>query len=376
MSKKMKIYLVGGAVRDQLLNEPFHERDWVVVGGTPDELLKQGYQQVGRDFPVFLHPKTKEEYALARTERKAGKGYYGFVCDFNPSVTLEEDLSRRDLTINAMAMDDNHDVIDPYDGQTDLKAKQLRHVSPAFVEDPVRVLRVARFAARYYKLGFVVADETRVLMQKMVQQGELAHLVPERVWQEWQKSLCGHNPEVFIEVLLACGAVAAVLPELEGINLNTQIAASKLSDDPVVRFAALLLGLDNTQIEALCQRLRVPNEYQQLAVLSANFSNIILKLSRLDAEEVVVTLEAIDPFRRYARFEALLRVCEARTITDGAEDVKYIARWKQAFEACHNINPRVLVEEGYQGEQIKHKLHERRVMAVQFLLDNWIKHET
>ena len=369
----MKIYLVGGAVRDQLLKEPFHERDWVVVGGTPDALLKQGYRQVGRDFPVFLHPKTNEEYALARTERKAGAGYYGFECDFNPSVTLEEDLSRRDLTINAMAMDDNKHVIDPYDGQRDLASKKLKHVSPAFIEDPVRVLRVARLAARYHRLGFVVADETRVLMQGMAEQGELAHLVPERVWQEWQKSVCEANPEIFIDVLQSCEALVAVLPELEAIDLNVLVAASKLSDDPVVRFSALLVDLEQAHIEALCQRLRVPNEYEQLAVLSAKFCNIILNLSRLNAEEVVVALESMDPFRRYARFEALLRVCEARTIADGAQDVEtieYIARWKQAFEACHNINPRELIKEGYQGEQIKHKLHERRVIAVQSLLDS------
>lgn len=374
----MKIYLVGGAVRDQLLNEPFHERDWVVVGGTPDELLKQGYQQVGRDFPVFLHPKTKEEYALARTERKAGKGYYGFVCDFNPNVTLEEDLGRRDLTINAIAMDieDNNHVIDPYNGQADLKAKQLRHVSPAFSEDPVRVLRVARFAARYYKLGFVVADETRALMQHMVEQGELAHLVSERVWQEWQKSLCGHNPDVFIEVLQACCALSVVLPELEGIKLNALVTASRLSDDPVIRFSALLLGCAQAQIEALCLRLRIPNEYQQLAVISAKFAKTILNLSHLSAEEIVTALERLDPFRRYARFEALLRVCEARTIADGVQDVEYLTRWKKIFEACHTINPRVLVEEGYQGEQIKHKLHERRAVAVQSLINNWMKHET
>lgn len=373
----MKIYLVGGAVRDQLLGEPFHERDWVVVGGTPDELLKQGYQQVGRDFPVFLHPKSKEEYALARTERKAGEGYYGFVCDFNPSVTLEEDLSRRDLTINAMAMavgDDEH-VIDPYGGQRDLAAKKLQHVSPAFTEDPVRVLRVARFAARYYHLGFVVADNTCVLMQQMVQQGELAHLVPERVWQEWQKSLCGQHPEVFIQVLQACGALTAVLSELEGVNLNGLISASKLSEDPVIRFAALMHVLQQTQIEALCQRLRIPNEYQQLAVLSAKYASQMLDLVNLSAEDIMAALERIDPFRRYARFEALLRVCEARTMAGGSGDIEYIARWKQIFEACHDISPRVLVDEGYQGEKIKHELHERRVVAIQYLINNWTKHE-
>jgi tRNA nucleotidyltransferase (CCA-adding enzyme) len=185
----MTIYLVGGAVRDQLLGYPIKERDWVVVGSTPDALLQQGFQKVGRDFPVFLHPKTREEYALARTERKTGTGYYGFVCDFNPQVTLEEDLARRDLTINAMAMYDQGSIIDPYHGQNDLRAKLLRHVSPAFVEDPVRVLRVARFAARYHHLGFQLADETRALMYAMVKRGELKELVAERVWQEWQRSL-------------------------------------------------------------------------------------------------------------------------------------------------------------------------------------------
>lgn len=369
----MKIYLVGGAVRDQLLGEPFYERDWVVVGGTPDELLKQGYQQVGRDFPVFLHPQTKEEYALARTERKAGDGYYGFVCDFNPSVTLEEDLSRRDLTINAMAMDEHYHVIDPYGGQSDLAAKQLKHVSPAFTEDPVRVLRVARFAARYHRLGFVVADTTRELMQHMAEEGELLHLVPERVWQEWQKSLCGQHPEIFLDVLQACGARVCVLPELEGVDLNLLISASKLSKDPVIRFAALLQGLEPEKIEALCQRLRIPKEYQQLAVLSANFANKILDLWHLNAEDCVNMLERIDPFRRYARFEALLRVSEARTIAEGAGNIEYITRWKQVFEACQHISPRVLMEEGYQGEQIKHQLHERRVIAVHALINHWDK---
>ncbi|MDF1827029.1 MAG: multifunctional CCA tRNA nucleotidyl transferase/2'3'-cyclic phosphodiesterase/2'nucleotidase/phosphatase [Legionellaceae bacterium] len=373
----MKIYLVGGAVRDQLLGEPFHERDWVVVGGTPDELLKQGYQQVGRDFPVFLHPKSKEEYALARTERKAGDGYYGFVCDFNSSVTLEEDLSRRDLTINAMAMDDDGQVIDPYGGQRDLAAKQLKHVSPAFSEDPVRVLRVARFAARYFHLGFVVADKTCALIQKMAERGDLAHLVPERVWQEWHKSLYGQHPEIFIKVLHACDALIAVLPELhDGMDLKALVAASKISHDPVIRFAALVHGLREEKVEALCQRLRIPNEYQQLALLSTNYADQILALSHLSAEDSVTALERIDPFRRYARFDALLRVCEARTMAEGVDDmddVEYIARWKQVFEVCQHINPRVLIEEGYQGEQIKHQLHERRVMAVHALINNWEK---
>jgi len=372
----MKIYLVGGAVRDQLLNEPFYERDWVVVGGTPEALLKQGYQQVGRDFPVFLHPKTKEEYALARTERKAGSGYYGFTCDFNPNVTLEDDLSRRDLTINAMAKDENNHVIDPYGGQHDLIAKQLKHVSSAFIEDPVRVLRVARFAARYHRLGFVVADETHTLMQRMVTLGELAHLVPERVWQEWQKSLCENNPEVFVHVLKTCGALAEILPELEAVDVNILVAASKLSDDPTIRFAALLHVLDLSQIKGLCQRLRIPKDYQQLAILSAKFHVALVKISALDAETIVTVLEDLDPFRRYGRFEALLRVCEARTIANGAQNVESIARWRHMFEMCKNINPRALIKEGYQGEQIKHRLHECRVAAVQCLINNGMEHET
>lgn len=211
----MKVYLVGGAVRDQLLGYPIKERDWVVVGATPEQMRQQGYQQVGRDFPVFLHPSTREEYALARTERKSGHGYYGFDCDYNQQVTLEEDLLRRDLTINAMAQDEQGQLVDPYHGQADLKSKILRHVSDAFVEDPVRVLRVARFAARYHHLGFKLADETRALMYAMVKRGELAYLVAERVWQEWQRSLEENHPEMFIQVLRACGALKAILPEID-----------------------------------------------------------------------------------------------------------------------------------------------------------------
>ncbi len=213
----MKVYLVGGAVRDQLLGLDTKERDWVVVGATPEMLLQQNYRQVGRDFPVFLHPVSKEEYALARTERKSAPGYYGFVCDFSSQVTLEEDLARRDLTINAMARDEQGTLIDPYHGQKDLKNKILRHVSPAFSEDPVRVLRVARFAARFHHLGFRLANETRALMYAMVKQGELAHLVPERVWKEWQKSLEEVNPEQFILTLRSCGALKIILPELDAL---------------------------------------------------------------------------------------------------------------------------------------------------------------
>lgn len=304
----MKIYLVGGAVRDQLLGYPVKERDWVVVGATPKQMQQLGYQQVGRDFPVFLHPETKEEYALARMERKSAPGYYGFQCDFNPNVSLEDDLLRRDLTINAMAMDTNGHLIDPYHGEVDLKAKLLRHVSPAFIEDPVRVLRVARFAARYYHLGFRLADETRALMYLMVKRGELNHLVAERVWQEWLRSFAEQNPQIFISTLRACGALKVILPELDalfGVPNNKKYHAEvdsgvhtlmvlkkavKLSTDSMVRFAALVhdLGKGATPmvewprqvqheirgvaiIRDLCARLRIPADYRKFAEMVSRF---------------------------------------------------------------------------------------------------------
>lgn len=211
----MQTYLVGGAVRDQLLQRPVKDNDWVVVGATPDDMIKLGYEQVGADFPVFLHPKTKEEYALARTERKSGKGYQGFVCDFSSDVTLEDDLLRRDLTINAMAQDENGHITDPFHGQRDLKEKWLRHVSPAFQEDPLRVLRVARFCARFAHLGFRVADETMELMKAMVSDNELDHLVAERVWTETQRALTETSPDVYFRVLKECGALKVWFPELD-----------------------------------------------------------------------------------------------------------------------------------------------------------------
>lgn len=402
----MKVYLVGGAVRDQLLGLPVLERDWVVVGSTPENLCKQGYQQVGRDFPVFLHPTTREEYALARTERKSGLGYYGFVCDFNPHVTLESDLSRRDLTINAMAMNAKGELIDPYHGQADLAAKLLRHVSPAFVEDPVRVLRVARFAARFHHLGFKVADETRVLMYAMVRRGELESLVPERVWQEWQRSLLTEHPESFIHTLRSCGVLRIILPELDalfGVPASTRYhpeidsgihsvmalkAAVGLSDDPMVRFAALVhdLGKACTPaaewpshpghdqaglpiIEALCQRLRIPADYGQLALMAARFHTAIHQVYDLDAEVVVSTLERADAFRRPEGFEKLLQVCEADAVGVGrAVDYQQPHFWRHLLGECTKINASICIEDGHQGAAIKVALHERRVMRVNDLL--------
>ncbi|MCH9717169.1 MAG: multifunctional CCA tRNA nucleotidyl transferase/2'3'-cyclic phosphodiesterase/2'nucleotidase/phosphatase, partial [Gammaproteobacteria bacterium] len=331
----MKVYLVGGAVRDALLGEAVHERDWVVVGSTSQALLKLGYQQVGRDFPVFLHPKTKEEYALARTERKAGAGYYGFVCDANSYVTLEEDLARRDLTINAIAEDEAGDLIDPYQGLDDLNNKVLRHVSPAFVEDPVRVLRLARFAARFHRLGFSVAPETMLLIHQMVQEGELSHLVPERVWQEWDKSLASNNPEVFIDVLHRSSALSQILPGLKSIDYDTMrvrlLEAALASDNPVIRFAAFMSGLqDKHQIERLSQHLRVPKAYRDLAVLSVVFDQVIHQHLDKNAEGIVYALERVDAFRKPERFLDLLTVCEARTIEKN--------RWEPALKACNTVN--------------------------------------
>jgi len=409
----MKTYLVGGAVRDQLLNYPVKERDWVVVGASPDELLQQGYQQVGRDFPVFLHPKTREEYALARTERKMGAGYYGFSCDYNPHVTLEEDLARRDLTINAIAMDSEGKIVDPYHGQDDLHAKLLRHVSPAFVEDPVRVLRVARFAARYHHLGFKLANETRLLMYEMVKRGELEHLVPERAWQELQRSLGEKNPEQFIQTLRVCGALRVVLPEVDALfgvpnppryhpevdsgihTLQVLGAAVAMSENPVIRFAALVHDLGkactamNTWpshpgheelglvvIERLCLRLRIPAEYRKFALLVCRFHLKIHRLSELRAGTIVDVLEQSDSFRREGLFENLLVVCEAdskgKDCNSGYPQAKH---WRFLHEECAKISAQSLIDEGHQGEAIKLGLHQRRVSCAQHIISAWEKNE-
>lgn len=344
----MKIYLVGGAVRDKLLGLDVHERDFVVVGATPDELLKQGFVGVGKSFPVFLHPQTKEEYALARTERKTAGGYHGF--DFNTaeSVTLEEDLARRDLTINAIAESESGEIIDPYGGRRDLEARILRHVSPAFMEDPVRVLRVARFAARFAPLGFKVAEETMALMQGMVQQGEINYLVKERVWKEMQRALTEPSPAEFIKVLRACGALKIVLPEIDalygvpqsptshpevdtGVHIELVLAqAAKLSTDPEVRFAALLHDVGKALtppellpkhpqheekgallVKQLCERLNVPKDYQGLAEVVAKYHGDCYNVHDMTATQLVDLLNRLDAFRRPERFEKILHACKA-----------------------------------------------------------------
>lgn len=409
----MKVYKVGGAVRDQLLGLPVTEQDWVVVGGTPKELIQLGYNQVGRDFPVFLHPQTKDEYALARKERKSAPGYYGFTCDFSPDVTLEEDLLRRDLTINAMALDETGQLIDPYQGYADLNAKILRHVSPAFCEDPVRVLRVARFAARFHYLGFKLADETRLLMYKMAKAGELSYLVAERVWQEWHRSLQERNPEIFIELLRSCGALKIIFPELDALfgvpnpphyhlevdsgihSLLALQAATKLSSDPMVRFAALIHDLGKAltpvsewpkhhqheergvePIESLCERLRIPADYRKFAVMVSRQHLNIHRLFEMRAKTVVKILERADAFRRPELFVKLLQVCQADAMGCGKE-VNYIQiqAWEYILAECQKISVQAIIAQGITGEAIKTALHEHRAACVDQILNAWKKHE-
>ncbi len=409
----MKVYLVGGAVRDQLLNLPVKERDWVVVGSCPEQLLQKKFRRVGRDFPVFLHPDTNEEYALARTERKSAPGYYGFSCDFSDTVTLEEDLARRDLTINAIAQDSNGKLIDPFHGQNDLINKVLRHVSPAFAEDPVRVLRVARFAARFHYLGFKLADETRSLMYSMVKSGELAHLVAERVWQEWQRSLEEKNPEQFILTLRACGALNVVLPELNRLfgipnpvrhhheidsgvhSLMVLQSAVTFSDNPTIRFAALVHDLGKalspmtnwpshqgheehgvSVIESLCSRLRIPNEYRMLATLVSRVHLNIHRVSELRASTIVKVLEHTDAFRRPQQFYNILLVCQADAEGRGYKvDYPQNKLWHYLLSECVKVSAQEIIAQGYQGQKIKLELHARRVACVQLILNSWKPNE-
>lgn len=345
----MEIYLVGGAVRDSLLERPVEERDWVVIGETPESMLRQGFRPVGKDFPVFLHPDSHEEYALARTERKTAPGYKGFAVDAAPEVTLEQDLLRRDLTINAMALSPEGRLIDPYGGMADLDRRILRHVSPAFAEDPVRILRIARFAARYRRLGFSIAEETRALMQQMVLAGEADFLVPERVWAELLKALREPNPEAFVEALHDCGALRAVFPEIDrlfgvpqpekhhpeidtGVHTLLCLAqAARLSESTLVRFAALThdLGKGATApekwphhydhehlglavLDAMCARLRVPNAYKALAMQVMRLHTHCHKVFELRSGTVHDTLAALGAFKpRHGHLEDFLLACEA-----------------------------------------------------------------
>lgn len=403
----MRVYLVGGAVRDRLLGRDVRERDWVVVGATPEELTRAGYIPVGRDFPVFLHPTTKEEHALARLERKVAPGYRGFTTEFSPDVTLEDDLKRRDLTINAMAEDEHGGIVDPYGGRRDLDARLLRHVSEAFSEDPVRILRVARFAARYAPLGFRVAEETMALMRRMVADGEAAALVAERVWAETEKALGEPCPDVFIRVLRDCGALAVVYPEIDALfgvpqpekwhpevdtgehQLLALRAAVKLGANVATRFAVLVhdLGKGVTPadilpahhghedagvalVERLCARVRVPNQLRELGVITARYHTHVHRALELRADTVLRTLEACDALRRPERFADLLLACEAdargRT---GFEDRDYPQRafFLEARERAAAVTLDAAERAGRSGEQIGQELRRRRIAVIKAL---------
>lgn len=419
----MNVYLVGGAVRDKLLNLPVKDRDWVVVGAAPEQLLQQGYQSVGKDFPVFLHPDSHEEYALARTERKTAAGYTGFECHFGKEVTLEEDLSRRDLTINAMAEDDKGNIIDPYGGRQDLQQRVLRHVSAAFVEDPLRVLRVARFLARYDPLGFQIADETLALMQTIAESGELNHLTAERVWVETEKALNEPSPWRYFETLRDCKALAIVFPELDAlfgvpqppqhhpeidtgihVMMTLQAARRLLSEreqhigneqQVPVLFALLChdLGKGLTPAENLpshpghedisdflskkvCKRLRAPNPVKRLSSLVARYHTHCHRAFELKPSTVMRLLEALDLFRRPETLEPFLLACEAdakgRTGFENREynQADYV---RDCAQAALQVQAKELVNLGFKGETLGIELRKRRIDAIRIIKRSYLK---
>jgi len=405
----MEVYLVGGAVRDELLGVPVRERDWVVVGATPEDMERRGYRAVGRDFPVFLHPETHEEHALARTERKVGRGYRGFEVHCAPDVTLEEDLRRRDLTINAMARDAAGRLVDPYGGQADIGRRRLRHVSEAFAEDPVRILRVARFAARYAPLGFTVAPETNELMRGMVTNGEVDALVPERVWQETHNALGEPRPDAFLAVLRDCGALARIFPELDALwgvpqperwhpEIDTGVhmllvmrAAARLTGSPRIRFAALMhdLGKGETPpelwprhvghedrsarlVRQLSDRLRVPTDFRHLAELTARWHGVTHRALELKASTILQLLEHCDALRRPERFREFLLACEA--------DFRGRAGWEErsypeaallaaALDAALATALAPEERRGLSGEAVGETLRRKRLAAIGAAMD-------
>ena len=402
----MRIYLVGGAVRDRLLGLDVADRDFVVVGATPEEMRAAGYRPVGKDFPVFLHPRTQEEYALARTERKTGRGYHGFAVDADPSVTLEQDLERRDLTINAMAIDERGEVVDPFGGRRDLEQRLLRHVSPAFVEDPVRVLRVARFAARYAPLGFRIADETRALMRRMVEDGEVDHLVAERVWAEMRKALAEPAPSAFLRALRACGALRAILPEVDAlygvpqraefhpevdtgvhVELVLDQAARLAPGDDLVGWCALVHDLGKAltptdelprhvmheqrgvaPLRALAARLKVPAEHAALGELVCRFHLDAHRAFELRPETVLKLLESLDAFRRPERVARFLLACEAdkRGRLGRADDAYPQAAYlREAHAAARAIDAAPFVAQGLSGEKIGEAVRAARRRAIE-----------
>ena len=398
----MKIYLVGGAVRDKLMGIPIKDRDWVVIGATPEEMIREGYIAVGEDFPVFLHPETKEEYALARTERKSGKGYKGFVFYSSPEITLEDDLKRRDLTINAIAEDEDGNLIDPYGGEADLKNGILRHISSAFVEDPLRVLRVARFAARF---GFKIADETMELLKTISKSGELDALIPERVWSEMQKALTGKYPTRFILALKSCYALEKLFPEIEAlfgipqdkkshpeidVGRHTLMALNQsvqLSSDPLIHFAVLVhdLGKATTPkkqlpnhdghesrgvkiINSFCKRYKVPNKYHDLAACVSEFHLDCHKIQEMNPKEILEKLEKLDAFRRIERFKQFLTACESDSRGRAGYEEKEFPQAKyflNALEITKDVDIDILKNKGLEGEKLGKALRKERIKILE-----------
>lgn len=387
----VKFYMVGGAVRDQLLGLPIQDRDWVVIGATPDQMLAAGYLPVGKDFPVFLHPETHEEYALARTERKTAPGYHGFAFHADASVTLEEDLARRDLTINAIALGDDGQLIDPYGGKRDLQAKILRHVTSAFAEDPVRILRTARFAARYE--GFTVAPETMQLMQQMVSCGEVDALVAERVWQELSRGLLEQKPSRMFSVLRECVALQHIMPEIENLfheqrhisgitkgahilNVLDYAADQNLHHNSAlaISFALLTYQLPSLQaIEAFCKRLRVPFDCKDLAVLAHHALSQLHHAPHISAQQAFSLLQRTDAFRQTTRFQALLCAAKIDACTSSIENQQQMSypqsqMWQQALDAAMSVDTsmiaRRLMSEGKKGIQIGEAINTARLNSV------------
>ena len=409
----MQIYLVGGAVRDSLINYPSSENDWVVVGATPEQMTALGYKPVGQDFPVFLHPKTGEEYALARTERKSGHGYKGFEFYTSTEVSLEEDLIRRDLTINAMAQDETGHIIDPFGGQKDLEKKLLRHVSEAFTEDPLRVLRVARFAARYAHLGFTVAPETMELMKSIVAKGEMEFLVAERVWKETSRALTEQSPQVFFEVLKACNALEVLLPEVDALfgvpqradyhpEIDTGIhtlmaleAATKLTDCEAIRFAVLVHDVGKAitpedvlpshsghekrglpLVKAICDRLTVPNRHRQLAMAVTEFHLHCHRALELKPATLLKLFQSIGAIRSPDKLRDFLTCCEADIKgRAGFEDAAYPSKdyLLAALEAVSQADISDLVAQGVTGAEIGKQLNQRQIQQLtEFKTNNGI----
>ncbi|AFP85776.1 tRNA nucleotidyltransferase/poly(A) polymerase [secondary endosymbiont of Heteropsylla cubana] len=398
----MKKYLVGGAVRDSLLKLPIKERDWVVVGSTPEEMQKRGYQQVGKDFPVFLHPKSREEHALARTERKIGQGYTGFICHASQQVTLEEDLHRRDLTINAIACDDKGQLIDPYHGEKDLHHRWLRHISDAFGEDPLRVLRVARFAARFAYLNFRIAPETMKLMLKMT--NELQFLSPERVWKETEQALSTYNPEIYFQILRECNALKVLFPELDALfdipgstkrnpkisagihTLMTASIAARLTDDIAVRFSAFCHDLGKTLtsqeiwpkrpihnlagvkvVESLCQRLKVPHSIRNLAKIVVRYHDLLHTAKIFSSKTLIAFFSEIDAWRRPVRLEQIILSSKANALVRCKyNDHGYFQEefLRKAFRIAHSVKVQEILKEGFIGKKIGEELNRRRQQAI------------